>query len=82
MADAGRAALRGGVTTIRDLGDHCYLSLGLAPTTSAPGPSRSPCPAVALAARWPVTPCSAWPPWSSQGAQIVSIIHSNPFVLV
>src|ERR1700692_2457928 len=29
MADAGRAALRGGVTTIRDLGDHCYLSLGL-----------------------------------------------------
>ena len=29
MADAGRAALRGGVTTVRDLGDRGYLSLGL-----------------------------------------------------
>ena len=43
MADAGRAALRGGVTTIRDLGDHCYLSLGLRgradlPTIVAAGP--------------------------------------------
>jgi len=43
MADAGRAALRGGVTTIRDLGDHGYLSLGLRgradlPTVVAAGP--------------------------------------------
>ena len=29
MARAGQAALRGGVTTIRDLGDRGYLSLGL-----------------------------------------------------
>ncbi|MEV6850495.1 amidohydrolase family protein [Actinoplanes sp. NPDC051411] len=29
MADAGRAAVRGGVTTVRDLGDRGYLSLGL-----------------------------------------------------
>ena len=29
MAHAGRAALRGGVTTVRDLGDRGYLSLGL-----------------------------------------------------
>jgi imidazolonepropionase-like amidohydrolase len=29
MADAARAALAGGVTTIRDLGDRDYLSLGL-----------------------------------------------------
>ena len=29
MAEAGRAALCGGVTTVRDLGDHSYLSLGL-----------------------------------------------------
>jgi imidazolonepropionase-like amidohydrolase len=43
MADAGRAALRGGVTTIRDLGDYRYLSLGLRgradlPTVVAAGP--------------------------------------------
>ena len=43
MTDAGRAALRGGVTTIRDLGDHRYLSLGLRdradlPTIVAAGP--------------------------------------------
>ncbi len=29
MADAGRRALHGGVTTVRDLGDRGYLSLGL-----------------------------------------------------
>ena len=29
MTRAGRAALRGGVTTVRDLGDRGYLSLGL-----------------------------------------------------
>ena len=29
MSAAGRAALRGGITTVRDLGDHDYLSLGL-----------------------------------------------------
>ena len=43
MAEAGRAALRGGVTTVRDLGDHSYLSLGLRgqadlPTVVAAGP--------------------------------------------
>ena len=43
MAAAGRAALRGGVTTVRDLGDHSYLSLGLRgqaglPTVVAAGP--------------------------------------------
>jgi imidazolonepropionase-like amidohydrolase len=43
MAEAGRAALRGGVTTIRDLGDYGYLSLGLRgqagqPTVVAAGP--------------------------------------------
>jgi imidazolonepropionase-like amidohydrolase len=43
MADAGRAALAGGVTTIRDLGDRDYLSLGLRgrpdlPTIVAAGP--------------------------------------------
>ena len=43
MTDAGQAALRGGVTTVRDLGDHCYLSLGLRgradlPTIVASGP--------------------------------------------
>jgi imidazolonepropionase-like amidohydrolase len=43
MAEAGRAALRGGVTTIRDLGDYRYLSLGLRdradlPTIVAAGP--------------------------------------------
>jgi len=43
MADAGRAALHGGVTTVRDLGDRGYLSLGLRgqaglPTILAAGP--------------------------------------------
>jgi imidazolonepropionase-like amidohydrolase len=43
MAEAGQAALRGGVTTIRDLGDRGYLSLGLRgradlPTIVAAGP--------------------------------------------
>jgi imidazolonepropionase-like amidohydrolase len=43
MARAARAALRGGVTTIRDLGDRGYLSLGLRgraglPTILAAGP--------------------------------------------
>jgi imidazolonepropionase-like amidohydrolase len=43
MADAGRAALAGGVTTVRDLGDRDYLSLGLRgrpdlPTIVAAGP--------------------------------------------
>jgi imidazolonepropionase-like amidohydrolase len=43
MARAGRAALRGGVTTVRDLGDRGYLSLGLRgrpglPTIVAAGP--------------------------------------------
>ena len=43
MAEAGRAALCGGVTTVRDLGDHSYLSLGLRgqaglPTVVAAGP--------------------------------------------
>ena len=43
MAHAGRAALRGGVTTVRDLGDRGYLSLGLRgradlPTIVAAGP--------------------------------------------
>ena len=43
MEEAGRAALRGGVTTVRDLGDHSYLSLGLRgqaglPTVVAAGP--------------------------------------------
>ena len=43
VCSGGRAALRGGVTTIRDLGDHCYLSLGLRgradlPTVVAAGP--------------------------------------------
>ena len=43
MAEAGRAALRGGVTTVRDLGDRNYLSLGLRdsshlPTIAAAGP--------------------------------------------
>jgi imidazolonepropionase-like amidohydrolase len=36
MADAGRAALRGGVTTVRDLGDRGYLSLGLRGRTDLP----------------------------------------------
>jgi imidazolonepropionase-like amidohydrolase len=43
MSAAGRAALRGGVTTVRDLGDREYLSLGLRgardlPTIVAAGP--------------------------------------------
>ncbi|WP_228389421.1 amidohydrolase family protein [Cumulibacter manganitolerans] len=43
MIDAGRSALRGGVTTVRDLGDRDYLSLGLRgradlPTIVASGP--------------------------------------------
>lgn len=43
MVAAGRAALRGGVTTVRDLGDRDYLSLGLRgrpdlPTIVAAGP--------------------------------------------
>jgi imidazolonepropionase-like amidohydrolase len=36
MARAGQAALRGGVTTIRDLGDRGYLSLGLRGRTDLP----------------------------------------------
>ncbi len=43
MIQAGQAALRGGVTTVRDLGDRGYLSLGLRgrpglPTIVAAGP--------------------------------------------
>jgi imidazolonepropionase-like amidohydrolase len=43
MAEAGRVALRGGVTTVRDLGDRAYLSLQLRgsdglPTILAAGP--------------------------------------------
>jgi len=43
MIQAGQAALRGGVTTVRDLGDRDYLSLGLRgrpglPTIVAAGP--------------------------------------------
>src|SRR5579859_2158929 len=43
MTEAGRHALRGGVTTVRDLGDRDYLSLGLRgradlPTIVAAGP--------------------------------------------
>jgi imidazolonepropionase-like amidohydrolase len=43
MSAAGRTALRGGVTTVRDLGDRGYLSLGLRgrpglPTVLAAGP--------------------------------------------
>src|SRR5205807_8428143 len=43
MIRAGQAALRGGVTTVRDLGDRDYLSLGLRgrpglPTILAAGP--------------------------------------------
>src|SRR5207253_686015 len=43
MIQAGQAALRGGVTTVRDLGDRDYLSLGLRgrpalPTILAAGP--------------------------------------------
>jgi imidazolonepropionase-like amidohydrolase len=43
MERAGRAALRGGITTVRDLGDRSYLSLGLRgradlPTIIAAGP--------------------------------------------
>jgi imidazolonepropionase-like amidohydrolase len=36
MATAGRAALRGGVTTVRDLGDRDYLSLALRGTDDLP----------------------------------------------
>jgi len=36
MAQAGHAALRGGVTTVRDLGDRGYLSLGLRGRTDLP----------------------------------------------
>jgi imidazolonepropionase-like amidohydrolase len=36
MREAGRAALRGGVTTIRDLGDRDYLSLELRGATDLP----------------------------------------------
>ncbi len=36
MARAGQAALRGGVTTVRDLGDRGYLSLGLRGRTDLP----------------------------------------------
>ena len=36
MSAAGRAALRGGVTTVRDLGDRDYLSLGLRGATDLP----------------------------------------------
>jgi imidazolonepropionase-like amidohydrolase len=32
MSVAGRAAVRGGITTVRDLGDRSYLSLGLRAT--------------------------------------------------
>ena len=36
MARAGQSALRGGVTTVRDLGDRGYLSLGLRGRTDLP----------------------------------------------
>ena len=36
MARAGQAALRGGITTVRDLGDRGYLSLGLRGRTDLP----------------------------------------------
>jgi imidazolonepropionase-like amidohydrolase len=36
MSAAGRTALRGGVTTVRDLGDRAYLSLGLRSTRELP----------------------------------------------
>ncbi len=36
MVQAGHAALRGGVTTVRDLGDRGYLSLGLRGRTDLP----------------------------------------------
>ena len=50
MFRAGQAALRGGVTTVRDLGDRDYLSLGLRdqpglPTILAAGPPVTTAPA-------------------------------------
>ena len=50
MIRAGQAALRGGVTTVRDLGDRDYLSLGLRgqrglPTIVAAGPPVTTAPA-------------------------------------
>lgn len=50
MIRAGQAALRGGVTTVRDLGDRDYLSLGLRgqpglPTILAAGPPVTTAPA-------------------------------------
>jgi imidazolonepropionase-like amidohydrolase len=50
MIRAGQAALRGGVTTVRDLGDRDYLSLGLRgqpglPTIFAAGPPVTTAPA-------------------------------------
>ena len=50
MVRAGQAALRGGVTTVRDLGDRDYLSLGLRgqpglPTIVAAGPPVTTTPA-------------------------------------
>jgi imidazolonepropionase-like amidohydrolase len=50
MVRAGQAALRGGVTTVRDLGDRDYLSLGLRgqpglPTILAAGPPVTSAPA-------------------------------------
>jgi imidazolonepropionase-like amidohydrolase len=50
MVRAGQAALRGGVTTVRDLGDRDYLSLGLRgqpglPTILAAGPPVTTAPA-------------------------------------
>src|SRR6478672_3048373 len=50
MIRAGQTALRGGVTTVRDLGDRDYLSLGLRgqpglPTILAAGPPVTTAPA-------------------------------------
>src|SRR5256885_2039054 len=50
MIRAGQAALRGGITTVRDLGDRDYLSLGLRgqpglPTIVAAGPPITTTPA-------------------------------------
>jgi imidazolonepropionase-like amidohydrolase len=50
MIRAGQAAMRGGVTTVRDLGDRDYLSLGLRgqpglPTILAAGPPVTTAPA-------------------------------------
>jgi len=62
MVAAGRAALRGGVTTVRDLGDRDYLSLGLRgrpdlPTILAAGPPLT-CERTASAAS---TSSRSWP---------------------